>query len=110
MKIKKGDTVLIISGKDRGKKGKVLEVFPQEKRLLVEGINLKKKHMRPKREGEKGQVVELALPIHISKTKLICPRCQKATRVGYDSKEESQSSLKSRERKFRVCKKCGKEI
>jgi large subunit ribosomal protein L24 len=110
MKTKKGDTVLIISGKDRGKKGKVLEVFPQEKRLLVEGINLRKKHMRPKREGEKGQIVELSLPIPISQAKLICPRCQKATRVGYTLKEDSQSSLKGKKKKFRVCKKCGKEI
>lgn len=110
MKIKKGDTVLIISGKDRGKKGKVLEVFPKEKRLLVEGINLRKKHTRPKREGEKGQIVELALPIPISQAKLICPRCQKATRVGYILKEEPQPGLKGKKKKFRICKKCEKEI
>ncbi len=110
MKIKKGDTVLIISGKDRGKKGKVLEVFPQERQLLVEGINLRKKHIRPKKEGEKGQIIELSLSIPVSKAKLICTRCQKATRVGYILKEDFQSASKDKKKKFRVCKKCGKEI
>lgn len=101
MKIKKGDTVLIISGKYRGKKGKVLKAFPKQLRLLVEGVNLRKKHIKPRREGEKGQVVETPAPIDISNIKLICPKCGKATRVGYKIEEK---------RKFRICKKCGKEI
>jgi len=110
MKIKKGDTVLIISGKDRGKKGKVLEVFPKENRLLVEGVNLRKKHMKPKREGEKGQTIELSVPIHASKAKFICTRCQKTTRIGYVFKEDTLSNSKEKKKKFRVCKKCGKEV
>jgi len=101
MKIKKGDTVLIISGKDRGKTGKVLKSFLQEEKILVEGINLKKKHTKPKREGEKGQIVEIILPFPVSKAKIICTRCQKPTRIGYILKEK---------KKFRVCKKCRKEI
>ena len=109
MKIKKGDIVLIILGKDRGKTGKVLDSFPREGKILVEGINLRKKHMKPKREGEKGQIVELSLPISVSKVKIICPRCQKPTRTGYVLKEDSLSSSKEK-KKYRLCKKCGKEI
>jgi len=101
MKIKKGDTVLIISGKDKGRKGKILEVSPKENRILVEGINLRKKHQRPRRTGEKGQIVELPAPIDIANVKLICPKCGKATRVGYKI---------SGEKKYRICKKCGQEI
>lgn len=101
MKLKKGDTVLIISGKDRGKKGKVLEALPKEERIVVEGANLRKKHVRPRRMGEKGQIIELPAPIHISNLKLICPKCGKATRVGYKILEG---------KKIRICKKCGQEI
>jgi large subunit ribosomal protein L24 len=101
MKIKKGDTVLVICGKYRGKTGKVLKVLPKEGKILVEGVNIVKKHQRPKREGEKGQIVELPAPIDISNVKLICPNCKKATRVGYKI---------SKGKKSRICKKCGQEI
>ena len=101
MKIKKDDQVLIISGKDRGKKGKVLQVFPKESRILVEGVNLRKKHQKPRKAGEKGQIILLPAPTSISNLKLICPKCEKATRVGYKSTEEKKS---------RICKKCGQEI
>jgi large subunit ribosomal protein L24 len=106
MKIKKGDTVLIISGKDRGRKGKVLKAFPKESKILVEGINLKKKHIKPKREEEKGQIVQIPAPFLVSKVKLICPKCGKATRVGY----KIISNAKGQMSKVRICKKCGKEI
>ena len=106
MKIKKDDTVLIISGKDRGKKAKVLKAFPLKRRLLVEGVNLRKKHVRPKREGEKGQIVEMSAPIDVSDVKLVCPSCKKATRVGYKTELKS----KDQKSKIRICKKCGKEI
>lgn len=101
MKIKKNDQVLIISGKDRGKKGKVLSVFPSEKRLLVEGVNIRKKHVRPKKSGEKGQIVESPSPFAVSNVKLICPKCGKFTRVGYKFVDK---------KKYRACKKCGQEI
>ena len=101
MKIKKGDQVLIISGKDRGKKGKVFRVLPKKSRVMVEGINIKKKHAKAKRQGGKGQIIELPAPIHISNVKLICPKCSQAARIGYKIIEE---------RKYRICKKCGAEI
>ena len=101
MKIKKGDTVLIISGKDRGKRAKVLDVFPKSGRAVVEGVNIRKKHVRPKKTGEKGQIVQLPGPINISNMKVICSKCSRATRVGYKI---------SGKNKFRICKKCGQEI
>jgi len=101
MKIKKGDTVLIISGKDRGKKGKVLNSFPKEGRVIIEGVNLRKKHKRGRRSGEKGQIIHLPAPVNISNVKFICQKCGKATRIGYKIVED---------KKYRVCKKCGQEI
>jgi len=101
MKIKKDDQVLIISGKDRGKKGKILKVYPDSERILVEGANLKKKHQKPKKQGEKGQIVSLPGPIPVSNVKLICPRCGKPTRVGYELTEKG---------KIRICKKCKQEV
>ena len=101
MKIKKNDTVLITSGKDKGRTGKVLRVFPGKGSVLVEGINLRKKHVRPKKEGEKGQVVKVPGALSVSNVKLICPKCKKATRVGYKIEKK---------RKYKICKKCGQEI
>ncbi len=101
MKIKKGDLVLITAGKDKGRTGKIIKSFPKDLKILVEGINLKKKHVRPKREGEKGQVVEIPAALNISNVKIICSKCGKATRVGYSVEKDV---------KKRVCKKCKQEI
>lgn len=101
MKIKKGDTILIISGKDKGKKAKVLEAFPRQNKIVVEGANIVKRHRRPRREKEKGQIVEVAAPIDASNVKLICPKCSQPTRLGYRLTEKG---------KYRICKKCGQEI
>lgn len=101
MKIKKGDQVLIISGKDRGKKGKVLSVLPKTAALVVEGANMKKKHMRAKKTGEKGQIVQQPFPLDVSNAKLICPKCGKPTRTGF---------LAAGKEKKRICKKCKQEI
>lgn len=97
MKIKKGDNVLIISGKDKGRTGKIIRAIPRSLRILVEGINLNKKHVRPKREGEKGQVVEVPASLDISSVKIVCPKCGKATRTEYKIEKGN---------KFRMCKKC----
>lgn len=101
MKIKKDDQVLIISGKDRLKKGKVLDVFPKEEKVVVEGVNIRKKHVRPKKSGEKGQTVQIPSAISLSNVKLICPKCGQPARIGHKMVDKN---------KYRVCKKCGKEI
>lgn len=97
MKIKKNDTILVISGKDRGKKGRVVQVFPGNNKIIVEGVNIQKKHRRPKRGGEKGQIMEISVPIDASNVKIFCSKCGKATRVGRGTEGEE---------KVRICKKC----
>jgi large subunit ribosomal protein L24 len=101
MHIKKGDNVKILSGKDRGKTGKVLRVFLGSDKLVVENANLVKKHQKPKRSGEKGQRMAVPAPINVSNIQIICPKCSKPTRIG--KKQTAQS-------KVRVCKKCGADI
>jgi len=101
MKIKKGDTVLVISGKDKGKKGKILKAFPKERKVLVEGVHIMKKHQKPKKTGEKGQIIEKPAPISVSNVKLICSKCNKAVRIGYKIIDN---------KKYRICKKCNKQI
>ena len=101
MKIKKGDTVLITSGKDKGKKAKVLEAFPNQNKIVVEGANIVKRHRRPRKEKEKGQIVEVSRPMNVSNVKLVCPKCNQPTRLGYRLTEKD---------KYRVCKKCNQEI
>lgn len=101
MKIKKDDKILVISGKDKGKEGKVLKVFHKKATLLVENVNLGKKHVKPRREGEKGQIVEVPAPVHVSNVKFLCLKCRKASRLGYK---------KEKKEKHRICKKCGQGI
>jgi large subunit ribosomal protein L24 len=101
MRIKKGDLVKKIAGKDRGKQGKVLRVIPAAGKIVVEKINMMKKHVRPKRDGEKGQRVEIAAAFDASNAMVVCPECGKSTRVAYRV---------SKEKKVRICKKCNKEI
>ncbi|PIZ57002.1 50S ribosomal protein L24 [bacterium (Candidatus Torokbacteria) CG_4_10_14_0_2_um_filter_35_8] len=102
MKIRKNDTVLVISGKDRGKKGKVTQTLPEKKKIVVEGMNKRIKHVRPRREGEKGQRVEIFAPFGVSNVKLVCGKCGKATRVGY--------KILKNKKKVRICKECREVI
>ena len=104
MKIRKGDSIIIVSGKDRLKKGKVLKVFPKENKVLIEGLNLRKKHIKPKKSGEKGQTIQISIPVNIANVKLICPKCGQAARIGYKVVDKTLRS------KFRTCKKCKQEI
>jgi len=97
MKIKKNDTVKIIKGKDRGKIGKVIAVYPKKGKLSVEGVNMFKKHIRPRRQGEKGEIVEVVRPISISNIALFCPNCHQGVRVGF----VIENGIKKR-----YCKKC----
>jgi len=101
MKIKKNDQVLIIAGNDKGKKGKILKSFPSAGKIIVEGVALIKKHVKPKKSGQKGQMATVSRPINASNVKLVCSKCGKATRVGYEVVDD---------KKYRVCKKCGAKI
>ncbi|MEK7167385.1 MAG: 50S ribosomal protein L24 [Patescibacteria group bacterium] len=106
MKIKTNDKVKILKGKDRGKTGKVLQVFVSLDKVVVEGLNLAVKHQKPKRQGEKGQRIQFPSPVHASSVSLICPKCGKETRVGYRfNKSEGKKSVKTR-----ICKKCNETI
>ena len=100
MNIKKGDKIIVISGKDKGKQGKVIRVFPEDMRVIVENVNLKKKHQRPKAAGKKGEKIEVARPMPVSNVALICKSCGKRTRI---------SSKVISGKKIRMCKKCGSE-
>ena len=106
MNIKKGDKVQIIAGKDKGKTGKVLQVFPEKKRISVEGLNLLIKHMRPRRQGEDGQRIEFPAPMNISNVMLVCPKCGKPSRVGKKIVEVEGK----RNKKYRECKKCKQTV
>lgn len=96
MKIKTGDNVTIIAGKDKGKTGKVLQVFADRNRVVVEGANLTIKHLRPRREGEKGQRVEFPAPLHVSNVMLVCPKSGKPTRVGYRTDDKGKKTRYSK--------------
>lgn len=109
MNIRKGDKVKIMAGKDKGKTGKVLQVFPKENRASIEGLNLLIKHMRPRRQGEKGQRIEFPAPINLSNIMLICQSCDRPTRVGYKYMEVMKNDVKQN-KKVRVCKKCQQVI
>ena len=100
-KIRKGDEVTVIAGKDRGKSGKVLHVFPAANKILVEGIFIRKKHQRPRKAGQKGEVVSLPTPIHASNVLVMCKNCGKGSRVGWSVVGD---------KKVRACKRCKKEI
>lgn len=100
--VKTGDTVVVLSGKDKGKQGKVLQVSPKEGKVIVEGLNIATKHVKPRRQGEQGGIVEAEAAMYASKVQLVCPKCSKATRIGHKILEDGS--------KVRVCKSCGEEI
>ena len=111
MRIKKGDNVIMIGGKDKGKKGKVIKAFPQEQLIIVENINLKKKHQKPKTGGKKGEKIETPRPISVSSVMLICKNCGKPVRAGYKIFLPSGDVPKGQNnKKVRICKKCELEV
>ncbi len=101
MKLKKGDQVEVITGKDAGKRGMIISVFPDIEKVAVKGANIMKRHIRSKRDGEKGQRIEKEAPIHVSNVMLVCPHTGKPTRIGY--------KIEGNE-KVRVSKQSGKVI
>ena len=98
MKVKKGDTVQVLSGNDKGKKGEVLEVIPKDSKVVVKGVNVRKKHIKPRKQGDEGGIISIECAINSSKVNVVCPKCGKSTRVEYKIEKDE---------KVRVCKKCG---
>ena len=101
MNIKKDDKVIVLSGKDKGKQGKVLIADPKAMKVVVEGVNVATKHQKAQKQGQEGGIIKVETPIYVSKVQLVCPKCGKATRVGHKVVDG---------KKVRVCKKCGAEV
>ena len=101
MRIKKGDNVSVLSGNDKGKTGEVLEVIPKVNKVIVKGVNVRKKHVKARKQGDESGIISVECSIPSSKVNVVCPKCGKATKVGY-SMEKDQ--------KVRVCKKCGAKL
>ena len=101
MKLKKGDTVTIVRGKDSGKKGTVEKVYTKEAKVLVEGVNQYKRHVKSKMPGQKSEIITLTKPLPVANVQIVCPKCHKLTRVGYKMEKET---------KIRYCKKCNHAI
>ena len=101
MSIKKGDLVVVLSGKDKGKQGKVLEVMPKSSKVVVEKVNVVSRHTKPRRQGEEGGIIQKEAPIYACKVQTVCPKCGKATRIAHKVEGD---------KKVRVCKHCGAEI
>ena len=101
LSIRKDDTVIVLSGKDKGKQGKVLNVLPKESKVVVEGVNVVSRHQKPRKQGEQGGIIKKEAPIYACKVQKVCPKCNKPTRVGH--KVEGG-------KKVRICKKCGAEL
>ena len=101
MSIKKDDLVVVLSGKDKGKQGKVLAVMPKESKVIVEKVNVVSRHTKPRKQGEEGGIIQKEIPLYASKVMTVCPKCSKPTRVAH--KVEGG-------KKVRVCKHCGAEI
>ena len=101
MNVKKGDTVVVLSGKDKGKQGKVQSTIPSKAKVVVEGVNIVTCHTKPRRQGEEGGIVKREAPLYASKVQVVCPKCGKGTRVAHKIADGKKS---------RVCKHCGAEL
>ena len=101
MRVKKGDTVKVLSGKDKGKTGEVLEIIPKTNKIIVKGVNVRKRHIKPRKQGEEGGIISVECAIHSAKVNVVCPKCGKATKVGY---------VEEKGEKVRVCKKCNAKL
>ena len=101
MRIKKGDTVQVLSGNDKGKTGEVLEVMPKDSKVVVKGVNVRKKHVKARKQGQESGIISVECAINSSKVNVVCPKCGKSTRVEYKIEDN---------KKVRICKKCGAKI
>lgn len=102
MRIHKGDTVVVLSGKDKGKKAEVVRAIPGKSRLILEGVNVAKRHQKPTRATQQGGIIDKFMPVHVSTVALVCKSCDKPTRAGFKLEADGE--------KVRVCKKCGSEL
>ena len=102
MNVKKGDTIVVLSGKDKGKQGKVLKSDPKGGKVIVEGVNVAMKRRKPRKQGEEGGIVKMETPIYACKVMLVCPKCGKPTRPAFRILDDGS--------KTRVCRKCGETI
>jgi large subunit ribosomal protein L24 len=100
-KICKGDKVQILSGNDKGKTGEVLEVLPKTQKILVKGVNVRKKHVKARKQGQESGILSVESPIYASKAAVVCPKCGKATKVGFTMEKDG---------KVRICKKCSAKL
>ena len=100
--VKKGDTVIVLSGKDKGKKGKVLACIPKSGKVIVEGVAMATKHKKPRKQGEAGGIIHQESPIYACKVMHVCPKCQEPTRIGRKTLDNGEN--------VRICKKCGEII
>ena len=101
MEIRRDDTVVVLSGKDKGKKGKVLKADPKNAKVIVAGVNVASRHRKPRNQQEEGGIIKMETPIYACKVQVVCPKCGKATRVAHAEKNGKS---------VRVCKKCGAEL
>lgn len=107
MRVRKNDQVLVLSGNYKGKKGKVLKVFPEKSRIIVEGVNFIKRHTRPSQQNPQGGIVEKEAPIHVSNVMVICPKCSIPARMGTKAVFDE---TRKRKNSVRVCKNCGEML
>lgn len=101
MRVKKGDNVQVLSGNDKGKTGEILEVIPKADKIIVKDVNIRKKHVKARKQGDESGIISVECAIPASKVNVVCPKCGKATRVGYSVEKD---------KKVRICKKCGAEL
>ena len=102
MNIRTGDNVIVLSGKDKGKTGKVIRADVKGMKVVVEGVNVATKHQAPRKQGQEGGIIKVETPIYVSKVQVVCPKCGKPTRVGHKIDADGNKS--------RVCKKCGANL
>lgn len=105
MRLKKGDQIIVIAGKDKGRKGKIEKILPKQFKVLVPGINIFKKHMKPRGEKQPGGIIDVVKPLLVSNVALLCPKCGKQTRIGYRV-EKGGSLPAGKTGKQRICRKC----
>lgn len=113
LKLKKGDTVLVIVGKDRGKRGTIEQAFPKEGKIIITGINIVKHHIKPSRKNPQGGIMDKLAPIDVSNVVIVCPRCSKPSRIGYkyiESQLRGRKSPPAGGKKIRICKKCQESV